>query len=122
MRLFLSRIDEQLRPLAGQIRCPSTENLSAYGRMIEDFGGADVCYGGVGWCGHFTFWEAQLFEFGDDVGAFSNARLVEPHPLTVMQNALQRCRGALGRPGWPSRWRRRSLKILPTASGWWSSP
>ena len=96
MRLFVSRIDEELRPPAGQIYCPSTENVSAYGRMIEDLGGADICYGGVGWCGHFAFWEAHLgAEFGGDLRAFSNAgpRLVELHPMTIMQNALQRCGG-----------------------------
>ena len=96
MRLFLSRIDDGLRPPVGQIYCPSTENLSAYGRMIEDLGGADICYGGVGWCGHFAFWEAHLgCEFGEDVRAFGKAgpRLVELHPMTIMQNALQRCGG-----------------------------
>ena len=96
MRLFFSQIDEKLRPPTGQIHCPNTENISSYGQMIEELGGPDVCYGGVGWCGHFAFWEAHLgFEFGDDVGAFSNAgpRLVELHPMTIMQNALQRCGG-----------------------------
>jgi glucosamine-6-phosphate deaminase len=96
MRLFVSRIDEELRPPAGQICGPSAANLSVYGKMIEDLGGADVCYGGVGWCGHFAFWEAHLgAEFGGDLRAFSNAgpRLVELHPMTIMQNALQRCGG-----------------------------
>ena len=96
MRLFVSRIDEELRPPAGQIYCPSAANLSVYGKMIEDLGGADVCYGGVGWCGHFAFWEAHLgADFSGDLRAFSNAgpRLVELHPMTIMQNALQRCGG-----------------------------
>jgi glucosamine-6-phosphate deaminase len=59
--------------------------------MIEDEGGVDVVYGGVGWCGHIAFWEAHLgFEFGEDLNSFMKAgpRLVELHPMTIMQNAL----------------------------------
>jgi hypothetical protein len=59
--------------------------------MIDDLGGADVCYGGIGWCGHIAFWEAHLgFEFKGDLAAFKKAgpRLVELHPMTIMQNAL----------------------------------
>ncbi|MGH9534935.1 MAG: hypothetical protein ACRD2E_08760, partial [Terriglobales bacterium] len=62
-----------------------------YSRQIEDAGGADVCYGGIGWCGHIAFWDAHLgLEFGDDLDAFrrQGARLVELHPMTIMQNAL----------------------------------
>jgi glucosamine-6-phosphate deaminase len=96
MRLFYSQIDEGLRPPTDQIHCPSTDNIRVYGQMIEDLGGADICYGGVGWCGHFAFWEAQLgVEFGDDMRTFGNAgpRIVELHPMTIMQNALQKCGG-----------------------------
>ena len=59
--------------------------------MIEDVGGADVCYGGIGWCGHIAFWEADLgHEFGDDLEAYKQAgpRIVELTPMTIMQNAL----------------------------------
>jgi glucosamine-6-phosphate deaminase len=65
--------------------------------MMADLGGADVCYGGIGWCGHIAFWEAHLgFEFGSNpydpraLAAYKKAgpRLVELHPMTIMQNAL----------------------------------
>jgi glucosamine-6-phosphate deaminase len=59
--------------------------------MIEDLGGADVCYGGIGWCGHIAFWESSLgHEFGDDLEAYrkAGARIVELTPMTIMQNAL----------------------------------
>ena len=58
---------------------------------IEDLGGADVCYGGIGWCGHIAFWESHLGEeFAGDLEAYkqAGARLVELHPMTIMQNAL----------------------------------
>ncbi len=59
--------------------------------MIEDAGGADVCYGGIGWCGHIAFWECHLgLEFANDLVAYKQAgtRLVELYPMTIMQNAL----------------------------------
>ena len=59
--------------------------------MIDDQGGADVCYGGIGWCGHIAFWEAHLAdEFGGDLQVFKTLgpRVVELHPMTIMQNAL----------------------------------
>ena len=58
---------------------------------IEALGGADVCYGGIGWCGHIAFWESHLGEeFDGDLEAYkqAGARLVELHPMTIMQNAL----------------------------------
>ena len=88
---FFLHIDEDLRPPLEQIHFPTTDALSAYGRMIEDLGGADVCYGAIGWCGHIAFWEAHLGEeFGGDLHASGQAgpRCVELHPMTIMQNAL----------------------------------
>ena len=91
MEQFWGLIDEELRPPLEQIHFPTTEVLADYGKMIEDLGGAHVCYGGIGWCGHIAFWEAHLGdEFGNDLEAFKRAgpRLVELHPMTIMQNAL----------------------------------
>jgi len=91
MEQFWGKVDEELRPRAEQIHFPTSEVLPDYGAMIEDLGGADVCYGGIGWCGHIAFWEAHLgAEFDGDLTAFRNAgpRLVELHPMTIMQNAL----------------------------------
>ncbi len=88
---FFGKIDAKLRPPMSQIHFPNTRNINDYGKMIDDLGGADVCYGGVGWCGHIAFWEADLgFEFGDDLDAFMKAgpRIVELNPMTIMQNAL----------------------------------
>jgi len=88
---FFSKIDPKLRPPERNIHFPTKEVLNDYAKMIADLGGADCCYGGVGWCGHIAFWEAHLgFEFGDDLEAFKQAgpRIVELHPMTIMQNAL----------------------------------
>jgi glucosamine-6-phosphate deaminase len=91
MENFFGRLDGELRPPLGQIHFPTKEKLADYGKMIADQGGADVCYGGIGWCGHIAFWEAHLgFEFGNDLAAYKQAgpRCVELHPMTIMQNAL----------------------------------
>lgn len=88
---FFSLIDKNLRMPESQLHFPSDRNIKDYGKMIEDVGEIDVCYGGIGWCGHIAFWEAHLGEeFGDDIEAYkkANPRIVELHPMTIMQNAL----------------------------------
>jgi glucosamine-6-phosphate deaminase len=88
---FWFTIDEDLRPPMRQIHFPTTQVLADYGKMITDLGGADVCYGGIGWCGHIAFWEAHLAdEFNGDLEVFKKQgpRCVELHPMTIMQNAL----------------------------------
>ena len=88
---FFGLIDEELRPPDDQIHFPTTGAIGDYSARIEALGGADVCYGGIGWCGHIAFWESHLGEeFEGDLDAYvqAGARLVELHPMTIMQNAL----------------------------------
>jgi glucosamine-6-phosphate deaminase len=88
---FYDKLDPDLRPPEDQIHFPTTDALSTYGARIEELGGADVCYGGIGWGGHVAFWEPQLgAEFHGDLDGYrqAGARLVELHPMTIMQNAL----------------------------------
>jgi glucosamine-6-phosphate deaminase len=88
---FFGLIDPELRPPEDQIHFPTSDAIADYSARIEALGGADVCYGGIGWSGHIAFWEPQLgAEFGGDLEAWkrAGARLVELHPMTVMQNAL----------------------------------
>lgn len=90
MENFFLKIDAPLRPPLNQIHFPCRENIDSYSRMIQDAGEAGVCYGGIGWCGHIAFWEAHLgLEFaGLQEYKKAGARLVELHPMTIMQNAL----------------------------------
>jgi glucosamine-6-phosphate deaminase len=88
---FFARIRADLRPPDANIHFPTHRNIDTYWRQIEDEGGADCCYGGIGWCGHIAFWESHLgLEFGNDLAAYKNAhgRIVELNPMTIMQNAL----------------------------------
>jgi glucosamine-6-phosphate deaminase len=88
---FFGLLDPELRPPEDQIHFPTRDAIGDYSARIEALGGADVCYGGIGWSGHIAFWEPQLgAEFAGDLEAWkrAGARLVELHPMTVMQNAL----------------------------------
>jgi glucosamine-6-phosphate deaminase len=88
---FFNLIDADLRPPPGQIHFPTADVLDHYGELIQEAGGADVCYGGIGWCGHIAFWESHLgHEYGDDLEAYmqATARIVTLNPMTIMQNAL----------------------------------
>jgi glucosamine-6-phosphate deaminase len=88
---FFNLVDPDLRPPEEQIHFPTSAAIGDYSARIEALGGADVCYGGIGWSGHIAFWEPQLgAEFDGDLEAWkrAGARLVELHPMTVMQNAL----------------------------------
>jgi glucosamine-6-phosphate deaminase len=88
---FFGLVDPELRPPPEQIHFPTTANVGHYSELIEELGGADVCYGGIGWCGHIAFWESHLgHEFAGDLESYmqAGARIVSLHPMTIMQNAL----------------------------------
>lgn len=90
MEQFFLKIDPDLRPPMEQIHFPTKDALKDYGQRLADLGGADVCYGGIGWSGHIAFWEPQL---GDEFGSMeefvqAGPRLVELNPMTIVQNAL----------------------------------
>ncbi len=88
---LFNRIDPKLRMSEKQIHFPSTKNVSHYSKQLEDLGGADICYGGIGWAGHIAFFEPHLGEeFGDDIDAYlkEGARIVDLHPITLCQNSL----------------------------------
>jgi glucosamine-6-phosphate deaminase len=88
---FFDLVEPELRPPEEQIHFPTSDAIAGYSARIEELGGADVCYGGIGWCGHIAFWESHLgAEFDGDLDAYkaAGARLVELHPMTIMQNAL----------------------------------
>ena len=102
-RDLFGRIRPELKMPDEQIHFPSSENVNDYSKMIEDVGGADVCYGGVGWGGHIAFFEPHLgVEFGDDMDAYlqAGARIVELHPITILQNSLYADAGSAGDWSW----------------------
>lgn len=88
---FYAKLDPELRPPESQIQGPTDANFGDYGKMIADLGGADVCYGGIGWCGHLAYIEpgAEAFK-ADSLEEWKQIgpRIVELTPLTVLQDSL----------------------------------
>lgn len=88
---FFGLIRADLRAPEAQIHFPTHDRIADFAARLEQLGGADICYGGIGWCGHIAFWESHLgHEFEGDIDAYmrAGARLVTLNPMTVMQNAL----------------------------------
>lgn len=57
--LLFNRIRPDLLMPREQIIFPSPENIAALPRMIEEAGGIEVCYGGIGIHGHVAFNEPE---------------------------------------------------------------
>lgn len=57
--LFFDLIDDELLMPKEQRIFPTVENLESLPRMIEEKGGIEVCYGGVGIHGHVAFNEPE---------------------------------------------------------------
>ncbi len=88
---FFNRVEKKLRPKPQNIHFPTDKNVEDYHRLMEDGGGVDCCYGGIGWCGHIAFWESHLgLDFIGDLPGYKrqHGRIVELNPMTIMQNAL----------------------------------
>jgi len=87
---FFGRLNKKLRPKEENIHFPNSANIKDYSKMIADRGGADCCYGGIGWCGHIAFWESRMGHEYKSLADWkkATAQIVELHPMTIMQNAL----------------------------------
>ncbi len=95
---FFNRIDPDLRPSEEQFIAPNNKNLAHYGNMIEELGGADMCYSGPGWTGHLAFIEPDAPEFQAPLEEWMQmgARIVTLSPFTLAQNSLH---GSFGKSG-----------------------
>ena len=89
---LINAIDEPLR--TASVQFPGPDNVDSYDEMIMERSGgrgADVVYGGIGWSGHFAFWEPHLWEEFGDLQAWKSAHSahVRLHPLTILHNSLR---------------------------------
>lgn len=87
MENFYYKIDEELRPPKTHVCSPTHDNIDRYGDMIEDVGGADVCYAPIGWSGHVAFIEPE-FESNLEDWKKIGSRVVDLSPFTILQNSL----------------------------------
>ena len=77
-----------------EVRFPGPDNIDGYDELLleaSDGRGADVVYGGIGWCGHFAFWEPHLAqEFGsEEEWKCAHSALVRLHPMSLLHNSLR---------------------------------
>jgi glucosamine-6-phosphate deaminase len=59
-RELISRIDADLRMPAGQHIAPHPFRIDEFSEVLEKVGGADCCFGGIGYHGHVAFNEPPL--------------------------------------------------------------
>jgi glucosamine-6-phosphate deaminase len=101
---LFDRIRPELRMPAKQIHFPNTANVNDYSRMLEDLGGADKAYGGIGWGGHIAFYEPHVAvrQHGDNMKSYltQGTSIVDLHPITVCQNCLYADAGSAGDWSW----------------------
>ena len=98
-RNFYAKLDPDLRPPESQVVGPTNANFAHYGKMIEDLGGADVCYGGIGWSGHVAYIEPGSDAFPPlpmDEWIKIGPRVVTLTPFTILQNCLLEDTGISG--------------------------
>ena len=82
-RLFFSRIDHELNIPRGQVFFPDHTNVHLLKDKIEEVGGIDTCYGGIGIHGHLAFNEPE-----PNV-AETDPRLVYLNAYTITMNAIR---------------------------------
>ena len=93
-----NELDSDLRPPESQMVGLTNENFEDYGQMITDLGGADICYAGPGWTGHFGFIDPDAPEVPMDLEEFKQLgpTKVTLSPFTLAQNSLHGSFGASG--------------------------
>jgi glucosamine-6-phosphate deaminase len=99
---FYKNIEEHLRPPEDHIKGPTSENINDYGKMMEELGGVDVCYGGIGWSGHIAFVEPGSPEFEGTFEEWKEmgTRIVTLSPFTIAQSCLDADFGMSGDWSW----------------------
>ncbi|MDR1724722.1 MAG: hypothetical protein LBR84_12390 [Tannerella sp.] len=98
MKYFYYCIDEKLRPAKDHFVGFTNSNIGSYKQMMDDLGGADICYSGPGWTGHLAFIEPDAPEFKAPLEEWKQmkARICTLSPFTLAQNSLH---GSFGKSG-----------------------
>ncbi len=89
-RYLFELLDPTLRIPKDQIHFPDPLNLDLISQVIEDVGGIDTCYGGLGFHGHIAFNEPPLSRWYKITPAEfreSLTRMVQLAPETVVINS-----------------------------------
>jgi glucosamine-6-phosphate deaminase len=95
---FFADLDHDLRPESGHWHVPDPSDPDAIPAAIDDMGGIDTCYAGIGVHGHIAFNEPPnrgYVRIGLDEFAGSGVRVVALTPETVVMNATRSWDGRL---------------------------
>ncbi len=94
-REFHSRLDPELRVPESQRFFPDPRDPLAIGRKIEELGGLDAAFGGIGITGHIAFNEPPAGEVAAEEFARWPTRCLDLNWETSVINAAGACRGAI---------------------------
>jgi glucosamine-6-phosphate deaminase len=92
---FYRKLDPELAPTPEHRLFPDPADIGGIGRVIERFGGVDVCFGGVGIMGHVAFNDPPEFPDEADVETFASlpTRIVRLSRETLLINSVTAARG-----------------------------
>lgn len=93
---LFAQIDPALGPPPEQHHVPDPRRLDAIAEAMDEIGGIDTCYGGIGIHGHLAFNEAPSTHYGDitpEELTQSPTRIVALQPETLVVNGIQAAAG-----------------------------
>ncbi len=96
---FYRKLDPGLCPPPAQRVFPSPANVQAVPQLIEDLGGCDVCFGGIGITGHVAFNDPPEPDEKMSLESFAalSTRVVRLSRETLLINSVTTCRGNIDR-------------------------
>jgi glucosamine-6-phosphate deaminase len=91
-RSFVDQLEPELRIPEDQLHFPDPLDLDSISQRIQEVGGIDTCYGGIGYHGHIAFNEpiiSRWFKVTPEQFINSKTRLVSLAPETVVMNSVR---------------------------------
>jgi glucosamine-6-phosphate deaminase len=91
-KTLFDQLDPELSIPTEQIHFPDPLHLDYISRKIEEVGGIDTCYGGIGYHGHIAFNEPPIsrwYKLTPDQFRNSLTRIVQLAPETIVMNSIR---------------------------------
>lgn len=92
LRRLIGKLDPELRLPIEQLHFPDPLNLDQISQTIQDVGGVDTCYGGIGYHGHVAFNEPPIsrwFKLTPEQFRNSLTRILPLAPETMVMNSIR---------------------------------
>jgi glucosamine-6-phosphate deaminase len=92
MQNFIGELDPELRLPKEQLHFPDPLNLDQISQAIQEVGGIDTCYGGIGYHGHIAFNEPPIsrwYRLTPEQFRNSSTRIVPLAPETIVMNSIR---------------------------------